>query len=35
MKVFKPRSMMQEHRQLNKRASMEGNEQLDKPAESF
>jgi hypothetical protein len=35
MKIFKPRSMMQEHRQHIKRASAEGGRQLDKPARNF
>jgi hypothetical protein len=35
MNVFKPRIMMQEHRQHIKQASEEVNGQLDKPAQIF
>jgi hypothetical protein len=35
MKIFKPRSMMQEHRQLIKRASVEAERQLDSASTNF
>jgi hypothetical protein len=35
MKVLKPRSMMQEHRQLSKRASTSSGDQLDKQTKNF
>ena len=35
MKVFKPRSMMQEHRQLSKRANTSSGDQLEKQTQNF
>jgi hypothetical protein len=35
MKIFKLRSMMQEHRQLSKRASTSSGEQLEKQTQNF